>query len=98
MPHAVLQAGSPEMMAPSYLNQMGTAREPVMMVPIQNMLQMPGTSGSGQMYVQVPANQVLSGSIQENTSSQVPRVTTYPSGPQTSEDMQVRYNVSMVWF
>ena len=98
MPHAVLQGSSPVMMAPSYLNQMGTNIAPSILVPIQNMQQMPGTSGSGLMYVQVPASQVVSGSTQENTSSQVPRVTTYPSGPQSSEDTQVRYNVSKVCF
>jgi len=58
---------------------MGTANAPVMFVPVQNMQQMAGTSGNGLMYVQVP-----SGSIQENTSSQVPQVTIHPSGPQSS--------------
>ena len=49
-----------------------------MLVPTQNLQQMPGTSGGGLMYVQVPANQVLSGNSQENTFSQVPQATTVP--------------------
>ena len=92
MPQAVVQAGTPVVMAPAYLNQMTTTKAPVMLVPAQNMQQMPGTSGGGLMYVQVPANQVLPGSTQENTSPQVPQVTAYPSGPQSPEEMQVRYN------
>ena len=74
------------MMAPNYTNQMGTARAPVMLMPVQTMQQMPVTSGNGLMYVQVP-----SGGTQENTSSQVPQVTIHPSGPQSSEDVQVRF-------
>ena len=86
MPQAVVQGGSPVMMPPTYTNQMGPAKAPVMLMPVQTMQQMPGTSGNGLMYVQVP-----SGSTQENTLSQVPQVTIHPSGPQSSEDMQVRF-------
>ena len=73
------------MMAPVSMNQMGTARAPVMLMPVQTMQQMPGTSGNsnGLMFVQVPY-----GSTQENTSSQ-PQGTINPSGPQLSEDLQV---------
>ena len=74
------------MMAPVSMNQMGTARAPVMLMPVQTMQQMSGTSGNsnGLMFVQVPY-----GSTQENTSSQVPQGTINPSGPQLSEDLQV---------
>ena len=86
MPQAVVQSGNPVMMAPTYLNQMGTTEAPVMLMPVQTMQQMPGTSGNGLMYVQVP-----SGGTQENTSSQVPQVTIRPSGPQFPDDLQVRF-------
>lgn len=88
MPQAVVQGRSPVMMAPMSMNQMGTAKVPVMLMPVQTMQQMPGTSGNsnGLMYVQVPY-----GSTQENTSSQVPQGTIQPSGPQSSEDTQVRF-------
>lgn len=84
IPQAVVQGGSPVMMAPVSMNQMGTARAPVMLMPVQTMQQMPGTSGNsnGLMFVQVPY-----GSTQENTSSQ-PQGTINPSGPQLSEDLQ----------
>lgn len=72
------------MMAPTYTNQMGTAKAPVMLMPVQTMQQMPGASGNGVMYVQVP-----SGSTLENTSTQVPQVTIHPQ----SEDMQVRFTL-----
>ncbi|KAL9961739.1 hypothetical protein ACROYT_G030743 [Oculina patagonica] len=88
MAQPVLQAGAPVMMAPAYLNQMGSTKAPVMLVPAQNLQQMPGTSGGGLMYVQVPANQVLSANTQESTPSHVPQVTTYPSGPQSPEEAQ----------
>lgn len=100
MPQAVVQGRSPVMMAPMSMNQMETARAPVMLMPVQTMQQMPGTSGNSNglllpgtsgnsnelMYVQVPY-----GSTQENTSSQVPQGTIQPSGPQSSEDTQVRF-------
>ena len=91
MPQAVVQGGSPVMMAPTYMNQMGTAKAPVMLMPVQTMQQMPGASGNGVMYVQVP-----SGSTQENTPSHVPQVTVHPSGPQSSEDLQVRFTLIKV--
>ena len=83
------------MMAPMSMNQMGTARPPVMLMPVQTMQQMPGTSGNsnGLMFVQVPY-----GSTQENTSAQVPQGTINPSGPQCSEDLQVRIIVIKVIF
>ena len=84
MPQAVVQGGSPVMMVPTSLNQMRTSEAPVMLMPVQTMQQMPGTSGNGLMYVQVP-----SGGTQENTSSQVPQGTIRPSGPPSSEDRQV---------
>ncbi|KAJ7370633.1 hypothetical protein OS493_031048 [Desmophyllum pertusum] len=82
MPQTVLQTGTPEMMAPAYLNQMATTRAPVMLVPAQSMQPMPGTSGGGLMYVQVPANQVVSGSTQVSAPSQVP-------GSQFSEEIPI---------
>ena len=74
------------MMDPMSMNQMGTARAPVMLMPVQTMQQMPAASGNsnGVMFVQVPC-----GNTQENTSSQVPQVTIHPSGPQSSGDKQV---------
>ena len=88
MPQAVVQGGSPVMMAPVSMNQMGTATAPVTLIPVQTMQQMPATSGNsnGIIFIQVPC-----GSTQENTSSQVPQVTIHPSGPQSSEDTQVRF-------
>ena len=82
------------MMTPMSMNQMGTARVPVMLMPVQTMQQMPATSGNSNgaiMFVQVPC-----GNTQENTSSQVPQVTIHPSGPQSSEDMQVRFTYCIV--
>lgn len=91
MPQAVVQGASPVMMAPTYMNQMGTANAPVMLMPVQTMQQTPGTSGNGLMYVQVP-----SGSTRESTPPQVPQVTIHPSEPQSSEDVQVRYMFNKV--
>ncbi|KAL9961740.1 hypothetical protein ACROYT_G030745 [Oculina patagonica] len=88
VPHAILQAGAPVMMAPAYLNQMGSTKASVMLVPAENLQQMPGTSGGGLMYVQVPANQILAGSTQENTTSKVTQATIHTSGPQSPEEVQ----------
>lgn len=91
MPQTVVQGASPVMMTPTYMNQMGTAKAPVMLMPVQTRQQMPGTSGNGLMYVQVP-----SGSTQESTPPQVPQGTIHPSGPQSFEDAQVRYMLNKV--
>lgn len=91
MPQAAVQGGSPVMMAPTYMDQMGTAKAPVMLMPVQTMQQMPGTSGNGLMYVQVP-----SGSTQGSTPPQVPQVTIHPSEAQSSGDVQVRYILNKV--
>ena len=87
MPQAVPQAGTPVMMAPGYINQMATSASPVMLVPTQNMQQLSRTTGTGQMYVQVPANLVLSNNTQVSAPSQVPQETTSPS-----EELQVYFN------
>ena len=92
VPQVASQANIPIMMVPAYVNQMATNNAPVMLVPAQNMQQEPATSGVGQMYVQVPLNQMLSGSTQVNAPSQVPGITSYSIRPQSPEEMQVRSN------